>query len=472
MTGTPTPSGRPSRRRELTEILGLAIPLAAAQVATMLMSITDSVMLGHLSSGALAAGGLGANVAFMLIILMQGMQAGIQPLIAQARGAGDKGPIGRAVWGGLIVGALCVLPIMLLLVRIDGFLRLIGEPPDIAASVQVYAGAFVWSIPAAAAMGVLRYFLSAIERTRVAMMVALAGVGINLLLNWVLIFGHLGLPAFGLAGSGYATSTTWALMACALAGYIGHARLLPSDFWRLAWADRLRGLKAVFRLGWPIAGIYAVEVGLFSASSLLMGRFGAVAVAAHQICLGVASLTFMVPLAIGQAATVRVGFHMGGGALARARLAGFVAIGMGVAFMSCTAVAIAFGRHLVFAFYLDRDDPSYGQVVSLGMNLLAVACVFQMFDGAQVVAAGALRGLKDTRVPMLLGALGYWGLGMTIGAGLAFGVGFGPVGLWWGFVCGLATVSVLLCLRFRALMGRYLAVKLRHGLVGAMPERG
>ena len=472
MTGIPMSSGRPSRRRELAEILGLAVPLAAAQIATMLMSVTDSVMLGHLSSNALAAGGLGANVAFMLIILMQGLQAGIQPLIAQARGAGDMAPIGRAVWGGLIVGALCVLPIMLLLTRIDGFLRLIGEPEDIAASVLVYAGAFVWSIPGAAAMGVLRYFLSAMERTRVAVVVALVGVGVNLLLNWMLIFGQLGLPALGLAGSGYATSITWALMACALAGYIGHARLLPPEFWQLAWAERIRGLKAVFRLGWPIAGIYAVEVGLFSASSLLIGRFGAIAVAAHQICLGVSSLTFMVPLAIGQAATVRVGFHMGAGAVARARLAGFTAIGMGVAFMSCSAVAIALGRHLVFAFYLDRDDPSYDQVVSLGMNMLAVACVFQMFDGAQVVAAGALRGIKDTRVPMLLGALGYWGLGMTIGAGLAFWAGFGPVGLWWGFVCGLASMSILLSFRFRVLMGRYLAVAVRHGLTGAMPERG
>jgi len=472
MTGIPTPSGRPSRRRELTEILGLAAPLAAAQVATMLMSITDSVMLGHLSSEALAAGGLGANVAFMLIILMQGLQAGIQPLIAQARGAGDTAPIGRALWGGFIIGALAILPIMLVLLRIDGILRLIGEPEDIATSVLVYERAFVWSIPASALVGVLRYFLSATERPRVTMVVAMAGVGVNLLLNWALIFGHLGLPAFGLAGSGYATAITWALMGLALAGYIGRARLLPADFWHLSWAERGRGLEAVFRLGWPIAGIYAVEVGLFSVSSLLMGWFGAVAVAAHQICLGVCSLTFMVPLAVGQAATVRVGFHMGAGAVARARLAGFTALGLGVGFMSCSAVAIAFSRHLVFAFYLDRDDPNYGQVVSLGMNLLLIACVFQMFDGAQVVAAGALRGLKDTRVPMLLGAFGYWGLGMTIGVLLAFQAGVGPAGLWWGFVGGLATVSILLSQRFRALMARYLAVQVRHGLAGALPERG
>ncbi|HEV2677259.1 MAG TPA: MATE family efflux transporter [Aliidongia sp.] len=472
MTSIPMSSGRPSRRRELAEILGLAIPLAAGQVATMLMSITDSVMLGHLSSEALAAGGLGANLAFMLIILMQGLQAGIQPLIAQARGAGDAGPIGRAVWGGLLIGGLAVVPIMLLLGQADLFLRLIGEPQAIAGPVMVYERAFLWSIPAAALMGVLRYFLSAMERPRVAMLVAMGGVGVNLLLNWILIFGNLGAPAFGLAGSGYATSVTWGLMALALTIYIAHAKLLPHDFWRLAWVERRRGFFAVFRLGWPIAGIYAVEVGLFSVSSLLMGWFGPVAVAAHQICLGVASLTFMVPLAIGQAATVRVGFHMGAGAVARARLAGFSAIGLGIGFMSCTAVAIAFGRRLVFAFYLDGDDPNYDEVVTLGVDLLAVACVFQMFDGAQVVAAGALRGLKDTRVPMLLGALGYWGLGMTIGAGLAFGIGFGPIGLWWGFVCGLATVSVLLCLRFRALMGRYLAVQIRHGLTGALAEGG
>jgi MATE family multidrug resistance protein len=223
----------------------------------------------------------------------------------------------------------------------------------------------------------------------------------------------------------------------------------------------------VFRLGWPIAGLYAVEVGLFSASSLLMGRFGAVAVAAHQICLSLSSLTFMVPFAIGQAATVRVGFHMGVGAVARARLAGFLAIVLGIGFMAGMAVAIALGRQLVFAFFLDAGDPNYDAVVSLGMTLLAVACVYQTFDGAQVVAAGVLRGVKDTRVPMLLAAFGYWGLGMSAGVGLAFWVGLGPVGLWWGFVSGLSTVSILLTLRFRALMNRYMAVQARHGLVGA-----
>jgi MATE family multidrug resistance protein len=472
MTGTPTPSGRPSRRRELTEILGLAIPLAGAQVATMLMGVTDSVMLGHLSSDALAAGGLGANVAFMLIILMQGLQAGIQPLIAQARGAGDHGPIGRAMWGGIIVGLVAILPIVLLLLQSDRFLVLIGEPADIAAAVLVYMRAFVWSIPASALVGLLRYFLSAVERPRITVLVAVAGVFMNLALNWALIFGHLGLPACGLAGSGYATSISWAVMGLALAAYVARERLLPAGFWRLAWSERLRGLRSVFRLGWPIAGIYAVEVGLFSVSSLLMARFGVVAVAAHQICLGVTALTFMVPLSVGQAATVRVGFHMGAGAVERARLSGFTAIALGVGFMACTACAIGLGRHLVFAFYLNRDDPDYGAVVALGTSLLAIACVFQMFDGAQVVAAGVLRGLKDTRVPMILGAIGYWGLGMTIGCGLAFWLGWGPVGLWWGFVAGLSTVSILLTLRFRSLMDRYRAVARRHGLVGTAAEHG
>jgi multidrug resistance protein, MATE family len=470
MTGIPTPSGRPSRRRELTEILGLAIPLAGAQIATMLMSITDSVMLGHLSSDALAAGGMGVNVAFMLIILMQGLQAGIQPLIAQARGAGEISPIGRAMWGGIIVSIVAVPPIVLLLRHIEGVLIWIGEPAALAASVQVYEHAFIWSIPASALVGMLRSFLSAMERPRITVLAAGGGIGVNLLLNWVLIFGHLGAPALGLAGSGYASAITWGLMGLALAAYVGSARLLPSGFLRMARTDRLRGLKDVFGLGWPIAGIYAIEVGLFSVSSLIMGHFGAVAVAANQICLGVASLTFMVPLALSQAATVRVGFHMGAGTVDRAQLAGFLALGMGVGFMACMALAIGLSRHLVFAFYLDAADPSYDQVVGLGVDLLLIACVFQMFDGAQVVAAGALRGLKDTHVPMLLGAFGYWGLGMTVGVTLAFGAGLGPAGLWWGFVAGLSTMSILLSLRFRRLMGRYLAIQIRHRLAGSLVE--
>jgi MATE family multidrug resistance protein len=179
-----------------------------------------------------------------------------------------------------------------------------------------------------------------------------------------------------------------------------------------------------------------------------MGRFGPVALAAHQICLGIASLTFMVPLAIGQAATVRIGFHVGAGALERARRTGFTALVLGIAFMSVMSAGIWFFGQAVFSLYLDPADPQFDEVLALGTQLLAMAALFQVFDGAQVVAACALRGLKDMRASLLAAALGYWGLGLPIGIGFAFGLGYGPIGLWWGFVGGLVVVSVLLSWRF------------------------
>ena len=235
------------------------------------------------------------------------------------------------------------------------------------------------------------------------------------------------------------------------------ADLLPTDLFRPGWAALRHGIAAIAKLGWPIAGIYLVEVGLFSASSLMMGWFGPVALAAHQICMNIASFTFMVPLAIGQAATVRVGYYAGGGALHRARVAGFTAIALGIGFMMVMAATITTLSRPIFYLYLDADDPKLDAVLAMGGRMIVLAALFQMFDGAQVVAAGALRGLKDTRAALIAGAIGYWGLGMPIGAGLAFGLGFGPIGLWWGFVVGLIAAAILLTRRFGQRTARMIA---------------
>jgi MATE family multidrug resistance protein len=448
MHGSSPVIGRPSWRPELKAILRLTMPLAAAQLAQMLMGITDAVMMGRISTDALAAGGLGGNVAFMMIIMAQGLVVSIQPIVAQARGAGEQSGFGRILLGGLVVATVAAVPIILAITHIDLLLDAVGEPHQIATMTLEYELAFAWGIPVALWQGAFRSYLSAMERPGIIMIVASVACVANLFLNWVLIFGHLGLPALGLKGSGYATAIVWWGMGAAFVLYTWRARLLPSDFFQMTLVEFGHGLRAMLKLGWPISGIYAVEIGLFSASSLLMGRFGPVALAAHQICLGLASLTFMVPLGISQAATVRVGFHVGAGAIERARIAGLTALGLGIGFMSIMAVSLwALGRP-IFYLYLNATDPKLDAVLALGSELLAVAAVFQVFDGAQVVAAGALRGLKDTRASLLAAVIGYWCLGMPIGAGLAFGLGMGPVGLWWGFVGGLVAVSILLSLRF------------------------
>jgi MATE family multidrug resistance protein len=263
------------------------------------------------------------------------------------------------------------------------------------------------------------------------------------------LFRSLGAPALGISGSGYATSIVAWAMTAALAVYASGANLLPRGLARLGSAELRRGLREVLRLGLPIAGMWWLEIGVFSCSSLLMGQFGPVALAAHQICINLVSLTYMVPLALSSAATVRVGFHIGARAPNEARIAGLVAMMLGISFMVLAALALRAFARPIFSLYLDATDPSLPQVQALGVSLVTLAALFQVFDGTQCVASGALRGLMDVRMPVIAAIVGFWLLGLPIGAGLAFGTSLGPVGLWCGLAIGLVVVAVMLALRFR-----------------------
>ena len=443
------PPGRMGWRRELGELLHIAGPLAGAQLAYMVMGTTDSVMMGRIGTDALAAGGLGSTVAFMMVYVALGMLQSIQPIVAHGRGANDRSAFARTLAAGLLMGLACAGPIVLVLVEIDRILVAIGEPPAIAHLAWIYECAFAWAVPAWLWNGTFRNYLAALGRTRFIMVVSATGCFVNLALNWMLIFGHLGAPALGLAGSGYATSIVGALMAIALALYAWRVGALPEGMLRLPLAELRDGIGEVLALGLPVAGQWSIEIGLFSGSSLLMGWFGPVALAAHQICLNLCSLTYMVPFAISTAATVRVGYHIGARSPRAARIAGFTALGLGISFMALAAVALVFFARPIFGLYLDAGDPALPQVQTVGASLLALAAIFQVFDGTQCVASGALRGLKDVRMPLVAAVIGYWILGLPIGASLAFRTSLGPVGLWWGFVAGLVVVAFLLALRFR-----------------------
>jgi MATE family multidrug resistance protein len=449
MDGSRTQVGQPSWRRELIQILFLAVPLAAAQLAEMAMGITDTMFLGHVSSEALAAGGLASNIAFTLIFVGHGLAAGLQPIVAQARGAGDLTGVGRTLAAGIVIALLSAVPTVLVLIHIDFLLDALGEPPRIGALALEYETAVAWGVPAIMLQYVLRNYISALERPRIIMVVVVSACAANLGLNWLLVFGHLGFPALGVSGSGYATAIVCWGMFAAMALYLRAACLLPDTLFQVGGAALWRGAKALLALGWSISGIYLVEIGLFTGSSVLMGWFGPAALAAHQICLNVSAFTYMVPLALSQAATVRVGYYVGAETIGRARRAGFAALGLGVGFMLVMAFVITHLARPIFHLYLNADDPQLDAVLTIGGQLIVFAALFQVFDGAQVVAAGALRGLKDTRAALIAAAVGYWGLGMPIGVGLAFGFHLGPVGLWCGFLVGLIAVSILLSLRFR-----------------------
>jgi MATE family multidrug resistance protein len=456
MTAIPTPVGQPGRRREIWELLALALPLAAAQIAQMLMNITDSVMMGRLSTDALAAGSLGVNIAFFQILVTQGVLTSIQPLIAQARGAGNHAVPGQVLAGGLVVALAVALPIVLVQTHINQVLIAIGEPANLARLALDYQRAFAWGVPAALVMWTLRNYLSAIEKPRIIMLALISAAVLNLCLNRLLIFGGFGIPALGIAGSGYATAIVMTLLMLTFIGYIWAAGLSP---WRGGFprqAEIARAVRIVLRIGWPIGGIYAAEMGLFFGAALIMGYFSAAAVAANQICIGVCSITFMVPMALGQAAMVRIGLYAGAGDIARARTAGNTAIRLGVGFMMLAATVIWLEARHILSLYLDPADPASAAVMALGLRLLALAALFQVFDGTQTICFGVLRGLKDTRIPFYAGLFAYWGLGMPIGLGLAFGAGLGPEGIWWGFVAGLVAIAIILPFRFLRLTGSLL----------------
>ncbi|HEX2116588.1 MAG TPA: MATE family efflux transporter, partial [Alphaproteobacteria bacterium] len=331
----------------------------------------------------------------------------------------------------------------------EEILLALGQDPANAAGAAGYAQAMLWGFLPAAGFMLLRFFVAALGRPNAALVVMVLAVMLNAVLAWALIFGRLGLPALGVVGAGLATSVANGFSFAALLGFVLLDRRLRRFYilgrlWRADW-HRLREL---FRVGLPIGCILLLEVGLFSAAVQLMGLLGTAEIAAHQIALQCAAIAFMVPLGIGQAATVRVGLAAGARDAAAVKRAGWVALGLGVAFMSTTALLMWIVPQSLAGLFLDLERPENAPVVTLAVAFLNLAALFQVFDGVQTIALGALRGLKDTRVPAMLAAAGYWLVGFPTGALLAFRAGMGGVGVWWGLALGLAVVAVLALVRF------------------------
>jgi MATE family multidrug resistance protein len=437
---------------ELRATLALATPLAAANLAQMAMAVTNTVMVGRLGAMPLAAAGLGGMIFFSIGVMLQGILFAVAPLAAHALGAGDRRAAGRIAGAGLALAVLLALPFVAALTSLDRLLEWFGYDAALATEIGRYLRALAWGGPAFLAFAVLRSLFAALSRTRPVMIVLFICVAGNAVLNWMLIFGHLGTPAFGVAGSGYASSINQWLM---LAGLALCTRIMPGlaglRVLRNACAASRTQMGNILRLGLPIGGLRGMEVGVFLAAGLLMGLLGASALGAHQLVLNCASISFMVPLGLGQAATVRVAYEIGSGRAFAARRAGFVALALGVGFMSAAALVLWTVPEAIIAVYVDIADPANYETVKIARRLIVIAAIFQVFDGMQVIAAGALRGYRDAFVPMLIAAFGYWGTGFLGGWLLAFPLGYGAVGLWWGLALGLAVVAMLLTLRLHLL---------------------
>jgi MATE family multidrug resistance protein len=327
-----------------------------------------------------------------------------------------------------------------------------GQPAETLPHAEAYMSTLMWTLPPAIAFAVIRNFVSALGRPTPALWVMLAGVPLNALLDYGLIFGHFGLPRLELVGAGLATTTInvamfFALTAIAVYRAPFRRYAILSRFWRPDW----RQFREIFRIGLPIAGTSLLEAGFFIGAVFLVGQFGTAVIAAHIIAMQLPHVTFMVPLGLAQAATVRVGQAVGRRDVAGAYRAGWVAFGLTLGFMGLmTVVALTLPETLA-SIFLDEARRDSAAVLAPAVSFLFFAAFFQIADGLQAVAAGALRGLNDTAVPMVIAALSYWGVGLSVGIGLAFGAGMGGAGLWLGFVAGLTCAAILLTERFRRL---------------------
>jgi MATE family multidrug resistance protein len=434
---------------EIRAMLAIAAPLAGANLAQMAIQVTNTIMVGHLDAAALAAAGLGGALYWMLLLICQGALTAVAPLASYAAGAGDHAAAGRVAGAGLLLAAGLAAPVIAILAMMPHFLAASGYAPGLVTAIGRFLHAVLWGVPAALGFATLRLILVAAFRTRIVMIVPLVAVPINALLGWALIFGRLGAPALGVVGAGCAIAAMQWLMFGGLAAYLLLTpRRVPV---RLAVRSR-QEIARIVRLGAPIAGQVALEAGLFVATGIMMGVFGADALGAHQLAFNVTGVTFMVPLGISQAATVRVASRLGAGAPAAARRSAFVALAVGAAFMGAAGLVLWLTPRTIIACYVNLADPANRGLAAIALRLLMIAALFQVFDGTQTIATGALRGYHDTAVPMLIAAIGYWAVGFAGGWLLGFPLGMGAAGLWAGLALGLATVATALTLRlyFRA----------------------
>jgi MATE family multidrug resistance protein len=437
-------------RDELRATLALAWPLIFANLTQQVIQATDVLLMGRLGASQLAAATLALNLTFTFNLLLLGLITASAPMMARALGNRFNAvrDVRRTFRAGLWLLAVALPPYWLLLWHVGDLMRAFGQSEELSSQGQTFLRAYMWCAAPWLLFQLLRNFVSALERPRIVLWLSLVGIGLNALLSWSLIFGHFGLPALGLVGGGVGSTLTWLALCGALIAFISLDRQfrrfhLFGHWWRF---DRQRTL-AMVRLGWPIGATMALEMGVFALAAYFMGWIGTPAVAAHAVALQLAALTFMVPLGLGQATTVRVGLAVGRRDEAGVTRAGWTAWVMGVGFMGTMALAMwLFPRQLVTIFL--KDVPANAVVIGLAVSFLRVAAAFQLVDGAQVIGAGMLRGLHDTRWPLIFALIGYWGVGLGIGSWLAFSRDWQGVGIWVGLACGLAAVAMLMLARW------------------------
>jgi MATE family multidrug resistance protein len=420
----------------------LAGPVILAEVGWMSMGLVDTIMVAPLGPAAIAATGMGSSVFTAIAIFGMGLMLGLDAFVSQAHGKGDEREcllwFHQGVWLACCVAPPVMALTWLLFATLDGW----GLHPEIRVLVGPYLRVIAISALPLMLYAALRRYLQGMHVVRPIMIALVSANLVNAGANWVLIYGHLGLPALGVTGSAWATTAARIYMAAFL--YVAirvehrnrgdrHPRVSSGIHW-----ERIARLMA---LGFPAASQVALEVGVFAAATALAGQLDPVASGSHQIALNIASLAFMVPLGLSSAAAVRVGFAFGAGDRRRAVVAGWTALGAGAVIMS--VIGLVFYLWPVWLLRIFTSDP---RIIAIGVGLLAIAAAFQLFDGTQAVVTGALRGISETRMPMVVNVIGHWLLGLPVGYVLCFQLGWGVAGLWIGLSIGLVVAAIILTL--------------------------
>ena len=428
-----------SLREEIRPMLKLAIPLILAELSWMSMGIVDTIMVGRLPNSAVALGavGLGQGLYYAIAIFGSGLLLGLDTIVSQAFGRQDLEDANRSFINSLYL-ALALTPILMGIVwQWPPLMRRIGIGPNLMAQLEPFLKALNWGTLPLLLYFATRRYLQAVNLVKPVTWAFVTANVVNALGNWIFIYGRLGVPAYGVAGSGWSTCVARAYMVLFLMGALiyhnGRSRL---GIWSARKRLELRRIKDLLFLGLPAAGQILCEIGAFAAATALVGKLGAPSLAGHEIALNCASVTFMIPLGISSAAAVRVGQKLGAKDFKAARRAGWTAILLAAAFMSCTAlVFFCFSRQLARIF---SPDP---EVIRRGSVLLLIAAVFQVFDGIQGVTTGVLRGTGDTRTPMVANFVAYWIVGLPLGYWLCFRLGLGAPGIWVGLCTGLILIG-------------------------------
>ncbi|MBC7582169.1 MAG: MATE family efflux transporter [Tardiphaga sp.] len=432
-------------------MLALGWPLVLTNIAQIALTTTDVIVLGRVSAEALAAGALGVNLYLAILIFAIGLITATSPMMAEAIGRRLHvvREIRRTFRQGLWSAVMITVPAWIVLWHTEAIMLAFGQEAQAAADAQTFMHMLQWGFLPTLGFIALRSFVAALQQPKWALVVTGITILFNIAANWVLVFGHLGLPEMGLRGSGLATtlSNLFLFVSFALVA-IYHRKFrryhLFGRWWRADWPR----FAKLWRLGVPIGATMAFEITVFNAAVFLMGQFGTAALAAHTIVIQIASVSFMVPMGLSQAATVRVGQAYGAGDRDAITRAGWTAFALGVGFMALMSALMLMAPLALIGAFIDVGDAANAAVVELAISFLFFAAVFQIADGAQGVAAGMLRGLQDTRMPMIFALVGYWGFGMPLSLLLAFTLGFGGRGIWIGLAAGLLAVAIVMVWRW------------------------